>query len=141
MVRVHPTESGRRRRGSRRGVVARVLITGIGAAIAAVALLAAALTVSEPLRARLREITGASRTHSGVAAVAFAPANLLAANLNRPPTPRIALAVKFKHMHKVHEKRSLALASGILATSRNPVGRASRATNSVPDWFHEIWSG
>jgi len=116
-VRVHPHESGRSRSHRRRSFVSRALIAALGAIFVATGTLAAALTASEPLRARLLDLTGASRTHAGIAAVLLAPARLLQANLNTRPTARIALDVKFKHMHKIHEKRSRAIATGILTTS------------------------
>jgi hypothetical protein len=117
MVRVHPPASGRRRRGRRRSLVARVAIATLGAAVAVVALLAAALAISQSLRDRLLVLTGADQLHEGVVAVALAPAHLLRATTDPPPTRRIALDVKFKHMHKIHEKRSRALETGTLATT------------------------
>jgi len=115
-VRVHPPGSGRSRRKSRRSLVARALLATLAITSAAAVPLAIALAISEPLRARLLEFTGASQTNEGVAALMLAPMRLLQARLNSPP-PRIALDVKFKHMLKIHEKRSRALASGTLETS------------------------
>ncbi len=117
MVRVHPPGTGRSRRNSRSSLVARALIALLGMTVAVAGPLAAALAVSEPLRARLLIFTGASQTHAGVSAVLLAPMRLLRANLNTQPTRRIALDVKFKHMHKIHENRSRAIASKTLATS------------------------
>jgi hypothetical protein len=117
MVRIHPPGSGRSRRGSRLSLAARALIAVLGLAVAIAGLLAVALAVSEPLRARLLAFTGASQTQAGVAAVLLAPVHLLRANLYTQPTRRIALDVKFKHMHEIHEKRSRAIASKVLVTS------------------------
>ena len=132
MVRVHPPGSGRSRRHSRHSVLARALIAALGAAIAVAGSLAVALAVSEPLRARLLDFTGASRTRAGLAAVVLAPVRLLQANLNAPPTRRIALDVKFKHVHEIHEKRSRAIASRTLATSDEDFLPGSIDSNGQP---------
>jgi hypothetical protein len=86
-------------------------------AIAITGPFAVALAISESLRVRLLEFTGASQTQAGVVALMLAPVRLLEASLNAQPPPRVAVDVKFKHMHKIHEKRSRAIANGTLTTS------------------------
>ncbi len=62
----------------------------------------------------LRSLTGADTPAVAVAALARAPGNYLRARLSPPDLERIEIDIKFKHLHRLHEKRNEALRRGVL---------------------------
>ena len=69
------------------------------------------------LRPALLNLSGATTIQHGIGALLRAPANYLRARAARAPVEELFLDVKFKHMHKIHEKRAEALRRGVLLTS------------------------
>ncbi len=67
----------------------------------------------------LRSLTGADTPASALAAVARSPANFLRAHLSPAPVERIEIDIKFKHLHRIHEKRDRAIRLGVLIKSED----------------------
>jgi hypothetical protein len=69
------------------------------------------------LRPALQNLSGATTTRHAMAALVRAPGNYLRAQMARAPVEQLSVDVKFKHMHKIHEKRAEAMRMGVLLTS------------------------
>ncbi len=107
-----PAASVRRsRRRAWRPAIAGVAAIAIGAAIGLAALRA------DRLHAGLLEASGASSDELAWRALLNAPENFVRASFARERAPRLRLDIKFKHLHKIHERRDLALAQGVLKGS------------------------
>ncbi|MFQ5416327.1 MAG: hypothetical protein ACE5FL_04665 [Myxococcota bacterium] len=93
---------GRRRR--------RALFGALGAASIATGVFA----ITGELGRDLRDRTGAASTPGALRAVGLAPLHWLRALVSDVPVDRLSLDIRFKHLHRLHEKRDDALRSGIL---------------------------
>jgi hypothetical protein len=116
MVRLFgPDESERGSR--RRSLGLRAAAACLAGAVGLAALFAVTVAGSERLRSALLERSGATTTQSALQAVALAPLRFARASLAAAPVPVLKLDVKFKHMHRIHERRTAALHSGVLSPS------------------------
>lgn len=99
----------------------RLLIAGALLAFAGWSALAfsSGMTFMDAIRPSLLDLTGTTDTREAISAIASAPGNWARARLAPPPVEELALDIKFKHLHKLHEKRAEALRTGILMTTND----------------------
>lgn len=72
---------------------------------------------SESWQQRLQEASGAVSREQAVRAALAVPARFARATLSRERAPELQLDIKFKHLHKLHQKRDAALEAGLLVGS------------------------
>lgn len=102
------------RRAWRRLLIAAALIAFV--AWTNLAFMAGA-AVLEEIRPSIQSLTGATSFRDAVAALTGAPYRFTQAWLADEEVPRLHIDIKFKHLHKLHQKRDEAIAQGLLQTS------------------------
>jgi hypothetical protein len=90
------------------------IVVGVAALLVAGMLFFAALTFSATFRSSMMERSGAGSRRDVIQAVAGAPLRFISGVLDPESAPKLAIDIKFKHLHKIHERRAEALRSGIL---------------------------
>ena len=115
MVRVSTSRPAQADGAARRSRPWGLGIAGLLAALLVAAMLFfAAMTFSATLRSSMMERSGAGSTQDVMRAVAGAPLRFVAGVMDPEPVPKLAIDIKFKHLHKIHERRAEALRSGSL---------------------------
>ncbi len=104
-------EDGAARRSRPWGLGIAVLLAAL---LVAAVLFFAALTFSATIRSSMMERSGAGSTRDVMRAVAGAPLRFVAGVMDPEPAPKLVIDIKFKHLHKIHERRAEALRSGSL---------------------------
>ena len=110
-----------RTRGSRRRPRPRRRLGRLRVSLGVVGLLAysglvfgAGIAFFDLLSPMLQDLSGSQSTGRAIRSLVSGPANYLRALANPNAAPQLTIDVKFKHLHKLHQKRELALDSGLL---------------------------
>jgi len=98
---------GRRRAGRAAAVVGLLLVWG---AIA----FAGGVSFLDYLRPALQNLSGATSLGHVATSILSAPGNYLVAMLRPEPVEKVAIDIKFKHLHRLHQKREEALRRRVL---------------------------
>jgi hypothetical protein len=77
------------------------------------------MTFIDALRPSLLDLTGTTQTREALGSLLAAPGNYVRAHLAPGPVEELAIDLKFKHLHTLHEKRAEALRTGFLMTTND----------------------
>jgi hypothetical protein len=77
------------------------------------------MTFMDGVRPSLLDLTGHTETREALASLLAAPGNYVRARLSQEPVDELTIDIKFKHLHKLEEKRAEALRTGFLMTTND----------------------
>jgi hypothetical protein len=99
---------GRRRSAVRAGALGLLLLAWGAMAFVA------GISFFDYLRPAIQNLSGATTSRHAMAALLAAPGNYLGALMRPAPVEEVALDIKFKHLHRLHQKREEALRQRVL---------------------------